>query len=153
MQPYIISIDPGVTTGVVIARDLDFDKETYTISAYEVAWAARKNLYTTLQELGPKALYALVIEDFRLYADKAKDQINSDFPAVKMIERVTVYAEMLGVEARIVMQGAALRQSVQINPAHYQALRRSKHTQAAYKHLRYFFLSEARKIKALKRRS
>lgn len=148
---YIIAIDPGKTTGLVVASNVNYQAETYELNtAVQIPWDQRADLYQWLAVLHNSSLGltrdldAIVIEDFVLYANKAKDQINSRFPSVSVIERVTVYAEQLGCANKIKMQMAGLRKSVLIPEEHYAILKRQQHAIAAYQHLRYYFLSTAR---------
>lgn len=159
MGGYIISIDPGMTTGLVVASNVNYEAETYDLHMVDqITWDNRADIGRYLQlfydpAVGRFELDAIVIEDFVLYANKAKDQINSRFPSVSVIERATVYAELLGCAHLITLQMAGLRKSVLIPDHHYVELKRKVHATAAYQHLRYYVLRRARaKPKAIKKR-
>jgi hypothetical protein len=89
---------------------------------------------------------AIVIEDFLLFKDKALDQVGSRFEAVKVIERIFVYAEQMGVADKIVMQLPAMRLSAKgIPDEHKPIINRSRHLVAAYQHLRYYIFAQKHK--------
>lgn len=143
----IIAFDPGRTTGVCLAEGVDFAARTFHVTlSSEILWPDRRWVYSGLQRLktlestGKLYLTAIVIEDFRLFQDKANEQIGSDFPSVKVIERIWTCAELLELDKRIVMQMPGLRARVKIDPIHQKSLARSLHAQDAYRHLRYYVL-------------
>lgn len=135
----IISFDPGGTTGVVLADNVNFKLREFDITGKAlIKFADRAMIYEVLA-LRTSALKAVIIENFRLFPDKAAQQAYSTFEAVKVIERITVYCEQLGLDDRIVIQEPAMRKSASNYPdAHRRALGNNRHLYAAYQHLRYY---------------
>jgi hypothetical protein len=96
MNPLVIGIDPGKTTGVCIAR-LPTARpeepeagtrlgEIEVINAYEILWDFRLEDIEGLFSTPPGGrVEAVVIESFHLYPDKAEAQIGSSFPSVQII--------------------------------------------------------------------
>jgi hypothetical protein len=149
----IISFDPGITTGVVIAERVDFSTRSFDLTyAGELLWSNRSNIYYALQQLkteeeeGKLYLAAIIIEEYRLYPYKAESQGWSNMPVPRLIERITVYAELLNWGDRIRMQGANLRLNCTIPPKH-KILLKSKHITDAYKHLCYFIAMQKNRSK------
>jgi hypothetical protein len=93
-------------------------------------------------------LETIIIEDFTLFASKAQHQIGSRFETVKVIERITVYAEELGLAERIVMQSPAMQQRVKIPDQALQQLNYNRHLVSAYTHLRYYVFNQKIRLTA-----
>jgi hypothetical protein len=132
---YLLAIDPGVTTGIVIARYTDPQTSFDIHDTLEIAYDDRSALATLLLNIDPRWI---VIEDFKLFAKYADAQINSRFEVVKTIERVHVYCEDLNIVDRIVMQEPLVRHSTARVLDHHKPYMRGRHVLAAYQHLRYF---------------
>jgi len=140
MPSFIIGIDPGKTTGLVVVTDINYQTCEYSIVGYKpLEWGRRSALLHLLTQYstGGNSIDTIVMENFKLYPNKAMDQSYSEFPSVKIIERVTVYAELLNLADKIVLQMASQRTNVQIPKAHYEAIP-NRHCLDAYQHIRYY---------------
>jgi L-fucose mutarotase/ribose pyranase (RbsD/FucU family) len=135
----ILSFDPGRTTGCVAVSSINYAECTYTITGYKaIEWTSRSSILELLQRFKDMGdLDAIVIEDFRLFPNKALDQAYDEFPSSKVIERITVYAELLGIDNLIVMQMPSLRHNVKLPVAEHKAIP-NKHCIAAMLHARYY---------------
>lgn len=135
----ILAFDPGFTTGCVAVSNIDYANCKYQITGYKaIEWASRGCILELLQRFNAMGdLDAIVIEDFKLFPNKALDQSYSDFPSSKVIERITVYAELLGIEDRLVLQMPSLRHNVKLPSAEHSAIP-NKHCIAAMLHARYY---------------
>lgn len=133
-----ISFDPGRTTGyavgqVVLYRDtgelvLEFQE------CGEIGWDIRHDAI----ERGVAGVRWVVVEAFRLYAHKSKDQINSDFEAVQVIGNIQHAVYVAGLDPRVIVyQPAAIKTSVEIK---HELGTNSPHAKDAYRHLRYWFI-------------
>lgn len=87
----------------------------------------------------------IVVESFRLYEHKAQDQVNSDFPSVRVIGAIEAYLEGVGRLDRLVLQPASVRSRVQILNEHKPMLVNKVHAHDAYQHLRYFFVTKIKR--------
>lgn len=151
----ILAFDPGYTTGVCLAECVDFAARSFTITlSQEVKWENRRNIYTALAKLkeeedqGRLYLTAIIVENFRLFAKHAMDQVGSDFPAVKVLERVIAYAELLELEDRIVIQEPFVKGGVKFLPEHFPLLLpKSEHARDAYQLLRYYVLMHKSRVR------
>lgn len=140
----IISFDPGLATGVVVAINVDYSKRVYDLGASGVVqYAERSKIFRILERWQPQVI---IIEDFKLNPALASAQSWSKFETVKVIERITVYAEQLELANRIAMQDPHLRHSAKtIQPDHIATIKPNRHLTAAYAHLRYFVFMHKQK--------
>ena|SRR3990167_5816485 len=112
----IVSFDPGKTTGVCCLATSSWPPNpstTFTTNIadddYEDLMAVWKRL-CIFQPLGETAVYslpyqpppasmglAIVIESFRLFPDKARAQIGSDFPSSQVIGQLKLLAYQTGL--------------------------------------------------------
>lgn len=135
----IIAIDPGGTTGYV---EVEASSDNFTLTKVtEISWSRRFSLKEHLL-LGPPPK-AVVVESFRLYASKAEDQINSEFPSVRIIGALEAFLFDLGWIDRLVFQPASIRSRVKILDEHRE-VRKSPHTHDAYQHARYYFVTKVK---------
>jgi len=147
--PTVIAFDPGVTTGVCIATPTDVTLEgiqDFTCRCLEVEWEQRfEDLTALLKDLDP-ATTIIVCESFRLYPEAAKGQaqIRSDFPSVQVIGLIQAFAHMGGFSP-VVFQQPAMRKSVRILKWHVPIVGRSLHQQDAYRHARYYIVTNLRR--------
>ncbi len=140
---YIVSFDPGETTGVVVGNWVA-DREFGIVHAEEIFWTERfVRPEIILSSWMPEYI---VIESFRLYPHAARTQIGKDFPSAQVIGTIETYANMLGLLDRVHKQPASVRSSVQIEPKHKVMLESSVHVADAYKHLRYFIIVNLPKL-------
>jgi hypothetical protein len=154
-QIRIVGIDPGQTTGYVeVLCDPD-SGEWQIIDAREIAWEDRfilKPLLTCSSvkfiadgpELPVEPLLPayVVCEQFTLYANKARDQVGSHFPSVRIIGTLEAYLDEYHILGRLMFQGASVRERVQVLPQHESMLGTSDHTHDAYQHVRYFIVTK-----------
>lgn len=92
-----LALDPGKTTGAC-----GYDKNYYLQFMYVVSedmMVRFLNLFNYIDKC--------IIEDFKLYPNKAKKQIYSDFPASRVIGNVEFWTGSNGIE--LVKQGAHLK--------------------------------------------
>jgi hypothetical protein len=133
----ILAIDPGHTTGVATGLwDSGLDFKLW--NAFQLPWEMR---FTLAHEIDLADL--IVIESFRLYKHKAQDQINSDFPSVQVIGAVEAFAWRLSKLEKIVKQPSSCIQNVKILSEHEEFTRGLIHAQDAYRHLRYYIVTQA----------
>jgi hypothetical protein len=145
----ILAIDPGKTTGYAVAVVVD----TRNYNGYEllqaghIEWTRRVQDFQSLLSgcIETGHLY-LVVEEFRLYAHKAEAQIGNEFPSVRFIGMAETLWYLAGLnEEDIIYQQAVLRKSAEIPKRDKTKLTGKRHAQDAYKHLRYFFIVQAKK--------
>lgn len=139
----IISFDPGISTGIVLADDINYQTREFRIVGKGVLmYPERAKILDMLTRYADR-LEAIIVEDFLLYRDQAMAQVNSRFETVKVIERIQVYAEQLAIDHLIKMQLPALRRSASVPKGdHRAALGNNRHTDAAYQHLRYYIFMQ-----------
>lgn len=134
-----LAFDPGKTTGYTLANNVvseggvTFD----LVSVGQIEWADR---FSAIDALIGLDVRAIVVEDFKLFAKYANDQINSRFPSVLVIGIIQALAYSKGLSERLAMQDPALRHSTARikQPEHAKILRGQRHALAAYQHLRYY---------------
>ncbi len=145
----ILSIDPGETTGVCAAVVLPSDEDIRIVKSCTLGWAQRFDVRGLLQstfsdENGWVSLTpdVIVVEGFRLYANRAKQQIGNDFPSVQLIGMIEFVSYELGVLDRVVYQPASCMKMVTIEPKYRSQLMNSEHARDAFKHLRYYAVTK-----------
>lgn len=137
MPMTIVSLDPGQTSGLVVAQ-ISSDANINIIQATELPWGGRFSLRQFLFTAWPDVV---VCEAFRLYAQAAKAQINNEFPSVRVIGLLEAYLnETVGLD-RLHFQAAMCIQRVEVLEEHKSALRGMVHARDAYKHLRYYAIT------------
>jgi hypothetical protein len=139
MGQIIIAVDPGYTTGIVVGK-VTGPRDFFVIEAAEYDWEGRFRIGDLLDRYRPSVV---VVENFRLYAHSARNQINSPFPSARVIGVVDTFCWERGIE--VVMQMPAMRSSVTVLDEHKPILEGSPHTADAYRHLRYYILMNGAK--------
>jgi hypothetical protein len=140
---YIISFDPGRTTGLVVAY---YAQQKFLITlADEISWNDRFSMTRDVIFEYRKHLCTLLIEDFRLRKDLAEAQAGDDMPSSQMIGIIECRAFDLGISHLIRKQMPSCKTRVQILDRHYPVLGKSNHIQDAYRHVRYLITSELAK--------
>ena len=135
----VVAFDPGETTGFVSARW----REGKTFGLIEVALIPWNDRFQQTRDLlGHYHPEHIVVEDFRLYHHRMKSQIGKNFPSVQVIGTIQTYCYEMDLLDRIVMQPASVRSSVKIADEHLLMVGASPHIQDAYKHLRYFIITQ-----------
>lgn len=131
----VVVFDPGVTTGVAFIKytgGRNFDLLYVT----QLVWGERFSVNNYMKYAG-----RIVVEDFKLYETKARDQINSDFPSVQVKGIIECYAYQMGMLDRIYYQMASERVNVKVvDPEHRKALESMVHATDAYRHARLHVL-------------
>lgn len=131
----LVAIDPGHTTGYVEAEATD---GVLTLTkVLQIPWEERFSLMSLLCALPLPD--AVIVESFRLYAHKARAQINNDFPSVRVIGIVEAAAYLVDILDRVHFQPASIRTRVQVLPEHQEVDRAGPHARDAYQHLRFFY--------------
>ncbi len=139
MNKHIISFDPGISTGIVVAKNIDYIQRSFEITAKGILMFDNRATILAMLTKYKDTLEAIIVEDFMLFPSKASAQSYSRFETVKVIERITVYAEQLEIAHLIVMQKPAQRKSANGFPIEHQtALGHNRHLYAAYQHLRFY---------------
>ena len=131
VEPWFVSIDPGLTTGLVIAQVSV--RDIVMLHEEPVPWSDRFALHRSLRWLPTKPT-AIVIEAFKLFPHAAQNQIGQEFPSVRVIGIVETYAYQLGLLSRLVFQPSSVRGRVQIK----HDVMANDHVRDAYRHLRYY---------------
>jgi hypothetical protein len=140
----IVSFDPGEHTGFCEAN---VDGDTFeVVKSTTIVWEERFELVPQLLVGTDKAPLpdVIVVEMFRLYGHKAQAQVGNDFPSSQMIGVIQTYAHMLNLLDKVVLQPASVMSRVKILDEHAPSLHRSEHARDAYKHLRYYVVTEVR---------
>jgi len=143
---WIVAIDPGYTTGVVIGSGADFAaRRVNLVRSYDVAWETRDTWFMRLfKQHSAKALVQpithVVIESFTLTdeQDALQSQIGSEMPSSRVIGLVEGLARVYGLADRIYFQHPRDRYNMRILDGDRARLGRSRHCIDAYRHMRYF---------------
>lgn len=140
----IIAFDPGATTGMCIGQHIAGKKFT-VVNSLEIPWKDRFKIFNLLYSNRTK-ITALVIEEFRLFANKTtlNSQINSEMPSARIIGIIELSAALCKLDC-LHFQTPAERKNVSVLPEHIPQLMRSRHCIDSYLHLRYFILTHYRK--------
>lgn len=133
----IVALDPGLTTGICVAH-WESGREFTLLQTGVIEWENRfKVIDFVLQSHKPSFI---VVESFRLYSHKAREQIGSDFPSAQFIGTLQAYAYEHGLLDNIRLQPANVRSSVRVLDEHKRMVGASPHVNDAYRHLRYFII-------------
>lgn len=142
----VISIDPGLTTGICVADNINgrsFDVQ----SSFTVTWDNRFELLETFRDLQEcNIIDAIVIERFMLYPDKAASQSYNEFPSVRIIGLCEAYLYQLDLLDKVVYQNASQRKGVAFVTEHYPLVKATLHQRDAYQHLRYYILTHQKTV-------
>ena len=145
---YILSVDPGYTTGICIAK-CDAD-EFEVIEAEEVKWALyHKAFHSLLSGMHspqgvPLTFDFVIVENFRLRFDKALTQVGQTFPSVKVISAVETFLWLYNRAPSLVFQEPSQHGKVKILDKHKEFVSGSEHKKDAYRHARYFWVTQVR---------
>lgn len=145
---YILSVDPGYTTGICIAK-CDAD-EFEVIEAGEVKWALYHRVLHTLlagtyaPQGVPLTFDFVIVEQFRLRFDKAMTQVGQTFPSVKVISTVETFLWLYNRAPSLVFQEPSQHDRVKILEEHNDLVKGSEHKKDAYRHARYFWITQIR---------
>lgn len=141
----VISVDPGITTGVAVTSVCENSPVGFDVRAlhhwhYSERFAFGNWLY---EQLASHDFLALVVEDFRLYANKVQTQIGSAFETVRLIGQIERIAYETGRLEQMHFQMAIEIDRVKV-PSEHQVeplIRSSDHCSDAYKHARRWMLT------------
>lgn len=136
----MISFDPGIHIGIVSAVNINYSKRTYDLGPInEVLMFPDRYKLMGILARNADQLEAIIVENFRLFPNKAQAQSYSEFETVKVIERIQVYCEQLEIAHMITMQEPSVRHSAKGMPdEHAKVLKHDRHLTAAYQHLRFY---------------
>jgi hypothetical protein len=143
----IISFDPGEITGFCEAEWLPGNDDFSIVKSSTINWSDRfAGIRDSLLGNSDAQLPSVVIaESFRLYAGKARDQINNSFPSVHVIGIISTYMFEYGILDRLVLQPASVMSRVMLLKEHVPSLLKSEHARDAYRHLRYYIVTKKTK--------
>ena len=146
----IMGLDPGETTGAtiidipshIVSIPLKSEISNWVQYAGELEnWFAIESL---IKEFTPDVI---VIEEFRLYADKAKSKIGHDFPEVKIIGQIEMIAQQQNIP--IHKQGAGVVKQFYTDER-LKSLNMwqsgQRHARDAVRHALYFFDFNKKKV-------
>lgn len=141
----ILAIDPGKTTGVVVAEIQDHEV-TGIVQQFELGWEERFMLIPFIQGMrpeqgAPQQFSEIVLEAFRLYPHEYRRQVGSDFPSVRVIGIVEAAAYLAGGLDSITLLPAGVKSKVAVLEDHGRVLLRSEHVRDAYKLARYYAIT------------
>lgn len=142
----LVSIDPGGTTGFCA---LAFPEGVINPNAYVVHTALEVTFgnrfwYAGFFNANRDNIGLIILERFKLFPNQKtmQAQINSEFPSVRIIGIVEAYAELYSLRDKIVFQEPNDRKSAQIPPRDWAAIGPSDHVKDAYRHARYYALTQ-----------
>lgn len=141
---FILSFDPGATTGCTIAEHVH-GTEFQVFQSLEYTWQDRFQIFNLIYT-NRMSIKAIVIERYRLFADPTtlRSQIGSEIPSARVIGIVELSAKVCKLDC-IHFQDPNQRLQVGVLPEHKKLIKRSRHCIDSYLHLRYFILTIARK--------
>lgn len=136
--------DPGGTTGYFIGElDSGAPAGFQVLESGIIQWHYRfSRIRLLLDRYRPSTS---IVESFRLYRDKAQDQIGSTFPSAQVIGIIEAYCFMVGIAMPIYQPAATIagKPPVLVLPIHTNLLYMGtkdmmEHSNDAYKHVRYW---------------
>jgi hypothetical protein len=163
MNPgYLISCDPGVTSGICIMEyvgGIDY----HVVESFLIPWDSRYQMMQDLYRFTP--ITTLIYEKFRLYPSKEESQAYSEFEPVQTAEIFCTFAWinkldhlLVPLPASVKGSGKTGKVSVQIRPQDASKLNRKaydfddwQHILDSYQLARYLIvqqLSQQRKASA-----
>jgi hypothetical protein len=156
----VIGVDPGKTTGLAIVealgsvpfaspagRVIQVRWGMQILDASDVPWNDRFVITDIIAAWFKQVGNVWVVcEAFNLYAHAAQSQINSDFPSVQIIGMLQAEMHRLNRYDRLIMQPASTRKPIQIKGEYKQPLQGLHHAKDAFKHARYFIITQKDKL-------
>lgn len=139
----VAAFDPGQTTGAILV-DVHKRDISVILGAWEIEWVDRLSIVPLLASMftssygssKPQSLDAIVVESFSLYAHKARQQIGSDFPSVRVMGIIEVAADLQSALGRIRFLPPSCKKGVKI--LHQLPITNSEHVKDAYQLARYY---------------
>lgn len=154
----VIAIDPGYTTGVSVATNINWQTGDYTtLAVVAVEWPDRLQYFLGLFATYKDKIDAIVIEDFILTQDpKTIRSILASWrsrimPSARIIGIIECAATVYGLQAKLVYQQPADRKNVRIPDHDREIVGLLSHRQDAYRHMRYYIEVEKGKRNATRR--
>lgn len=141
----IMGFDPGGTTGYCVGRidntlTLGFEVVRCNVIQWDDRIPAVKAL---LHHYRPSLC---IVEDFVLYASKAKDQIGKRFPSVLVIGILEAYLHELSLNPMVLRLASTISRT-EIPKAHQSSIPQldavtREHAMDAYKHIRHYLVAQ-----------
>lgn len=146
----ILGVDPGQTTGVCMIRTTDENINNFDVLlAEQVLWNNRHAdfwaLLVTMNERIVPVPDIVVIENFRLRPGRAMEQVGSTFPSVNVIGLIEAFQYVAPISFELAYQEPAIIGRVQILPEHQELFVGKQHAADAYRHARYYSITNAHK--------
>lgn len=139
MGKIIMGFDPGGSTGYCVA-ETDESLLGFTVKRCNViAWNDRIPAIRAL--LGHYRPDVLIVEDFALYKNKAKDMVGKRMQSSEVIGTVTTYAYEFGLKPPLLPMASTIAR-VEIPRDHLKFIpnlsaEQKEHAMDAYKHVRH----------------
>jgi len=133
-QSLLIGFDPGKTTGYCVIRKEDFALSRFP---YPILFGVLTELYEIrdlLISIGHKSIYSIVVEQFRLYPNKAKTLSYSDFPASEVIGVIKFLCSSEPYKIPFDFQSASMAKQIDI-PKEMKKYLETPHAIDAYAHV------------------
>jgi hypothetical protein len=139
MTHTILAFDPGETTGYCEIEVLPDGSDFKVVYCREILWHER--LQKLREVLYFRNSVDVVIESFRLFPHKAKAQIGSQFPSVRVIGTIEAYCytNNLGPEVIKFQEPGDISRVAVLEP-HIPVVAGSPHKIDAYRHARLYFI-------------
>lgn len=136
----VYAFDPGTTTGFASIDVAEDGKSFVLVRCEEIPWTDRLSDLRNLFSDVPAHIH-IVVESFRLFPHKARAQIGSQFPSVRMIGAIEATVHMYGLKVdNIVFQEPGDIARVKVLEEHVTVVAGSPHKIDAYRHARLYFL-------------
>lgn len=147
----MIAIDPGYTTGTVIADNIISAERFNVVGAFDVSWNKRFEFFSTFLRTHAAQLGAIVCEEYKLSTrpEAQQSQAGSKMPSSRVIGLIECLCYDLGIYNRLIMQPPKYYHYLSILPEHQRIVGDVIHNQVAYRHLRYYLrmLDSEKKIR------
>jgi hypothetical protein len=137
----IFAFDPGQTTGVALAHVTEDGKSFTLVKCEDILWEDRfTSIHGLFKSEGAGHVH-IVVENFRLFPHKAKEQIGSEFPSAKVIGTIEALCYVNMMEpGNIVFQVPSDIAKVKVLEDDIPSVAGSPHKVDAYRHARLYFL-------------
>lgn len=141
----IMGFDPGGSTGYCVGQmDPNEVLGFKVLRCNVIQWEDRKPaIKALLNHFRPRVC---IVEDFVLYATKAKDQVGKRFPSVIVIGIIETYLYELGLNEMILRLASTISRT-EIPKAHEPFIpqlsaEQCEHAMDAYKHVRHHIVAQ-----------
>jgi len=133
-QSLLVGFDPGKTTGYCVVKRKDFSLSWFP---YPVMFGVVTNfqeISDLLEVIGREDIYSIVMEQFRLYPNKAKTLTYSDFPAAEVIGVIKFLCGSGEYKIPYIFQPAGMAKQIDI-PSEIKKYLKTPHARDAYAHI------------------